>query len=51
MTDNTSDTALTRAAIEATDKLIDGHIRRTPVIEVAGEDFGLPSTTLVMKLE
>jgi len=51
MTDNTSDTALTRAAIEATDKLIDGHIRRTPVIEVAGEDFGLPGVTLVLKLE
>jgi len=51
MTDNTSDTALTRAAIEATDKLIDGHVRRTPVIEVAGEDFGLPGVTLVLKLE
>ena len=51
MTDNTSDTALTRAAIEATDKLIDGHVRRTPVIEVAGEDFGLAGVTLVLKLE
>jgi len=45
------DPALTRAGIEATDKLIDGHIRRTPVIEVAGEDFGLPGSALVFKLE
>ena len=51
MTDTTSDATLTSAHIEATDKLIDGHIRRTPVIEVAGEDFGLPGLALVFKLE
>jgi len=45
------DPTLTRANIEATHKLIEGHIRRTPVIDVDGADFGLPGTTLVFKLE
>lgn len=32
-------------------QLIRSHIRRTPVIEVDGDDFGLPGITLVFKLE
>lgn len=33
------------------ERLIRPHIRRTPVIEVNGEDFGLPAATLTLKLE
>jgi threonine dehydratase len=45
------DPALTRENIEATHRTIAPRIRRTPVIEVDGADFGLPGTTLVLKLE
>ena len=45
------DPALTRENIEATLRTIAPHVRRTPVIEVAGADFGLPGVTLVLKLE
>ena len=38
-------------AIAAAERLIRPHIRRTPVIEVEGGDFGLESTKLVFKLE
>ena len=43
--------SLTRESIQAVNAIIDGHIRRTPVVEVAGEDFGLRGLTLVFKLE
>ena len=42
---------LTREDIEATAQLLRPHIRRTPVLEVNGEDFGLPACTLIFKLE
>ncbi|MFL5106999.1 MAG: threonine/serine dehydratase [Xanthobacteraceae bacterium] len=37
--------------IAATEKLIRPHIRRTPVIEVDGADFGFPANPLSFKLE
>jgi threonine dehydratase len=40
-----------RAAIVETEHLIRPHIRRTPVIEVRGSDFGLNDSTLIFKLE
>jgi threonine dehydratase len=41
-----------RDAIRAAERLIRPHVRRTPVLEVNGADFGLdPSVTLVLKLE
>jgi len=43
--------ALTRENIEATYRTIAGHIRRTPIIEVDGADFGLRGVALVLKLE
>ena len=33
------------------ERIIRPHIRRTPVIEVDGDDFGLPAATLTLKLE
>jgi threonine dehydratase len=39
------------AGIEATERRIRAHIRRTPVVEACGADFGLPDFTLVFKLE
>ena len=33
------------------ERLIRPHIRRTPVIEVNGDEFGLPAATLTLKLE
>ena len=44
-------TLVGRPQISATLKLIRPHVRRTPIIEVDGADFGLPGTTLVFKLE
>lgn len=41
----------TRDEIAVTERLIRPYIRRTPVIEVAGSDFGLDSCRLVLKLE
>lgn len=38
-------------AVRATAALIAPHVRRTPILEVAGEDFDLPGVTLVFKLE
>jgi threonine dehydratase len=46
-----SDDVTSRARIMATDRLIRPHIRRTPVIEVAGADFGLELDRLTLKLE
>jgi threonine dehydratase len=37
--------------ISAAERLIRPHIRRTPIIEVDGADFGLPAVTLILKLE
>ena len=42
---------ITRAQIEATELVIRPWIRTTPVIEIAGEDFGMPGIDLVFKLE
>ncbi len=46
-----SDDVTSRERIIATDRLIRPHIRRTPVIEVAGADFGLDVDRLTLKLE
>src|SRR5579862_9222299 len=41
-----------REGIAATELLIRPHIRETPIIEVAGSDFGMDGATpLVLKLE
>ena len=40
-----------RAAIVATEALIRPHVRRTPVVEVDGADFGLDGCALSFKLE
>jgi threonine dehydratase len=40
-----------RAQIIATEPVIRPHIRRTPVVEVDGRDFGLDGITLLFKLE
>jgi threonine dehydratase len=42
---------LTRERIAATEGLIRPHIRRTPVVEVDGADFGLDASALCFKLE
>src|SRR5262249_3746377 len=42
---------ITAERIRATEGRIRPHIRRTPVIEVNGADFGLPQTPLYCKLE
>jgi threonine dehydratase len=43
--------ALSHPAIEATAQRIAPHVRRTPVLQVDGGDFGLPNVRLVFKLE
>jgi threonine dehydratase len=43
--------AIARERIAATYRLIRPHLRRTPVVEVAGQDFGLDEIRLVFKLE
>jgi threonine dehydratase len=42
---------LDRATISAAHQIIRAHIRRTPVIETEGSDFGLDGAQLVFKLE
>jgi threonine dehydratase len=42
---------ISRAQIKAVHPVIRPHIRRTPVIEADGADFGLESITIVFKLE
>ena len=42
---------LSPEAIRAAAARIRGHVRRTPLLEVDGADFGLPGTTIVFKLE
>ncbi|MDQ2735028.1 MAG: threonine/serine dehydratase [Pseudomonadota bacterium] len=46
-----SESILNAANIRSTQQLLCTHVRRTPIIEVAGEDFGLAGITLVFKLE
>lgn len=45
------ETAIRESAIRETYSRIRPYIRRTPVVEADGADFGLPSTALVFKLE
>jgi threonine dehydratase len=40
-----------REHINATEQIIRAHVRRTPIIEANGADFGLGSFTLIFKLE
>jgi threonine dehydratase len=47
MSDNTANPK----TISRCERLIRPHIRRTPIVEVNGEDFGLPAATLTLKLE
>lgn len=42
---------LSRERIKATEQVIRPYIRRTPIIEVDGADFGLDSIRLIFKLE
>ena len=42
---------VTREQIQAVHQVIRPHVRRTPVLEVDGADFGLDSITIVFKLE
>jgi threonine dehydratase len=42
---------ITRTQIQSIEPLIRPYIRRTPVLEVDGADFGLDSITIVFKLE
>jgi threonine dehydratase len=44
-------TAVNRKRIAATERLIRPYVRRTPVVEVDGGDFGLDSIRVVLKLE
>jgi len=45
------DTHIDRDQIIATEKIIRPHIRRTPIIEADGRDFGIDSVPLLFKLE
>src|SRR5271154_3279137 len=47
----TKESVITRESISATYELIRRHIRRTPVLETAGGDFGLDVSSLTFKLE
>src|SRR6185503_6353299 len=42
---------LSRERIQATERIIRPHIRRTPILEVDGADFGLDSIKITLKLE
>lgn len=44
-------TAISRERIQATERIIRPHIRRTPILEVDGAEFGLDSIKIVFKLE
>src|SRR5689334_21828011 len=46
-----SDDLTSRARIAATERLIGPYIRLTPVVEVAGADFGVEVARLTLKLE
>ena len=43
--------AVSRERIQQTEKVIRPYLRRTPILEVDGADFGLDSITIVFKLE
>src|SRR5215470_10997316 len=43
--------AIDRRRIEATYAAIRPHVRRTPVVEITGADFGLPPFPLTLKME
>jgi threonine dehydratase len=42
---------LTRERIQETARLLREHVRKTPVVEVSGADFGLPDCQIHLKLE
>ena len=42
---------LSRERIQATERVIRPHIRRTPIVDVDGTDFGLDSIRIIFKLE
>jgi threonine dehydratase len=42
---------LSRERIQATERVIRPHIRRTPIVEIDGADFGLDSVRIIFKLE
>ena len=44
-------TPVSRERIQATERIIRPYIRRTPVLEVNGSEFGLDSITIVFKFE
>lgn len=44
-------TEVTRERIQATEHVIRPHIRRTPILEVNGDEFGLGSMNITFKLE
>src|SRR5678816_2877419 len=44
-------TEITREKIQATEPVIRPHIRRTPILEVDGADFGLDAIKITFKLE
>jgi threonine dehydratase len=44
-------TDLSRDRIQATERVIRPHIRRTPILEVDASEFGLEPITIVLKLE
>src|ERR1043165_6476738 len=44
-------TSLSREQIQATERVIRPYIRRTPIVEVDGADFGLDAIQIVFKLE
>lgn len=44
-------TELSRERIQATERVIRPYIRRTPILEVDGADFGLDSIKIIFKLE
>src|SRR5262245_273700 len=45
------DRAIDRGGIEAIGAVIGPYVRRTPVLEVSGGDFGLEGVALALKLE
>jgi threonine dehydratase len=45
------DARINRGQIAATEKIIRSHIRRTPVLEADGRDFGIDPGNLIFKLE
>ena len=51
MQDDRGGTAITRANVERMDALIRRHIRRTPAIDLAGDELGVPCSIVTLKLE